>query len=89
MGAAKTPSSLLKESVGSMSIWIAKFTDIDDTDTYASGITDIVAAWCDATDVPTGASYEGIDVGYTSAGAITFNTGEDNRTGNLYILAGG
>jgi hypothetical protein len=91
MATARTPSSLIQESVGSMTLWIAPFTVIDDTDTYASGQTNrIVAAWCDPTDVPTGAAKEGIDVTYTlSTGAITFNVGEDARAGNLYMLTSG
>lgn len=91
MATARTPSSLIRESVGSMELWIAPFAEIDDLDTYASGQTNrIVAAWCDPTDVPTGATYEGIDVSYNLAtGAITFNAGEENRTGTLYMLTSG
>lgn len=90
-GTARTPTSLIKESAGSMSLWIAPFTAVDDTDTYASGMTNrIVMAWFNPTDVPTGGEYQGVDVTYTlSTGAIVFNCGEDDRAGNLYILTAG
>jgi hypothetical protein len=88
MATARTPTSLIQESCGSMTFWIAPFAAIDEDDTYASGqTTRIVAAWCNPTDVPTGATYEGIDVNYTySTGAITFEAGENARVGTLYML---
>jgi hypothetical protein len=87
-GTARTPTALILEMVGGMSLWVAPFTAVDDTDTYASGLKNrIVMAWFNPTDVPTGATYEGVDVTYVLAtGAITFNCGEDDRAGNLYIL---
>jgi hypothetical protein len=87
-GTARTPTSTVLESLGSMRLHISAFTAVDDTDTYASGhVNSIVMAWFNPTDVPTGATYEGVDVTYTlSTGAIVFNCGEDDRAGNLYIL---
>ena len=87
-GAARTPSSLIREDVGGMSLWIAPFTAVDDTDTYASGLVNrILMAWFDPTDVPTSATNTGVDITYVLlTGAITFNCGEDDRAGNLYIL---
>jgi hypothetical protein len=86
--AAKTPDSILRESVGSMTLFIATFStnDIDDTDTWATGLgSNILGVWANGTDDPT-QTKEGIDCA-ESAGTITFSTGEDNRTGKVFVLA--
>ena len=90
-GTARTPTRLIRESAGSMELWIAPFTAVDDMDTYASGQAKrIVSAWFNPTDVPSGAEKQGVDVTYTySTGAIVFNCGEDARAGNLNILTSG
>ena len=88
MGVARTPT-LIEESVGSMKLyWTDVMTDVDDADTFASGLTNrIVAAWFNPTDNPTTQTSNSVDVNYVySTGAITFQTGETNRTGKLYIL---
>jgi len=85
--AAKTPDSVLRESTGSLTLHIAVFStnDIDDGDTYASGIKEIVGYWANGTDDPT-QTKEGIDVSLSSS-TFTFNTGENDRTGILYVLS--
>ena len=85
MAAARTPTSVLREGVGNLTLHIATFSDIDTGDTYVSGLTGIVGQWVNATDTPTTATYGGIDVG-ESSGTFTFYPGEDSRTGKLYIL---
>lgn len=88
MATARTPTLYL-DSVGDMKLyWTAEMSDVDDGDTFASGLSNrIVAAWFDPTDDPTTQASNAVDVNYTySTGAITFQTGEDNRTGKLYIL---
>jgi hypothetical protein len=88
MGVARTPT-LIEESVGDMKLyWTSEMADVDDGDTFATGMTNrIVAAWFDPTDDPTTQASNAVDVNYVYAtGAITFQTGEDNRTGKLYIL---
>jgi len=82
--AAKTPSAVLRESVGSLTLQIATFSDIDNGDTWASGIQGIVGAWGSGTDVPTQGT-EGIDIG-VSGSTLTFSTGEDNRAGKIFVL---
>jgi hypothetical protein len=88
--AAKTPDSIQQESLGSLKLIIATFStnDIDDGDTWASGIRGVVGYWGNLTDDGTQAK-EGIDITLTTAatGAFTFNVGEDNRTGLVYVLA--
>ncbi len=88
--AAKTPDSVITESLGSLTLKIATFStnDIDDGDTWDTGLSGkIVGYWANATDDPT-QTKEGIDCS-ESAGVITFNTGEDNRTGMVYVLVKG
>jgi hypothetical protein len=82
--AAKTPSTVQRESVGSVNLLVTSFADIDNGDTYDSGLNSVVGYWANGTDVPTQTN-EGIDVG-ESAGVFTFSTGEDNRAVTLYIL---
>lgn len=85
--AAKTPSSVYTESFGTTTMYICPFADIDNGDTYTvTPLTNVIGFWCQATNAPT-QTHEGIDVGYAqSTGVFTFSTGEDNRTGTLYIL---
>lgn len=88
MATARTPTLKL-ESAGSMSLYYTdELTDIDDGDTFASGLTNrIIAAWFNASSNPTTQTSNGVDVTYTySSGAIVFQCGEANNTGKLYIL---
>jgi len=86
--AAKLPDSVLRESLGSMTLLMARFstTNIDNDDTYASGLgTSVIDQWFNATlDCTQG--NEGVNVS-CSAGTFTFRTGEDDVTGTLFILA--
>jgi len=85
--AAKTPDSIYRESAGSLTMHIAKFStnDMDDGDTWASGIAEIVGYWANGTDDPTQGK-EGIDVSLSGT-TFTFNTAEADRTGILYVLS--
>jgi len=85
--AAKTPTSTVTENAGSLNLFMATFTDIDDADTYASGRDDVVNQWFNRTDDPTQGT-EGVGVS-NSAGTFTFNAGEDNITGTLFALVRG
>lgn len=86
--AGKTPSTVITENFGTNTMYKCSFTDIDNGDTYTvTPLTSAVAYWCNPTDVPTQTN-EGIDVGYSqTTGVFTFSTGENDRTGDLYILA--
>ena len=85
--AAKTPVTVLRENAGSLTLHIATFTtnDIDNDDTWASGIPNIVGYWANGTDDPT-QTKEGIDVSL-SGSTFTFRTGEDDREGMVYVLS--
>jgi len=82
--AAKTPSTIKKENLGSLNLIMSTFTDIDDADTYVSGLDAVVDQWFNRTDDPTQGT-EGVGVS-ESSGTFTFNAGEDNITGILFIL---
>jgi hypothetical protein len=85
--AEKTPDSVYRESVGSLTLLKCTFTstDIDNDDTYASGLgSNVFGYWFNNTLTDTAAK----DVHVSeSSGTFTFSTGEDDITGHLYILA--
>jgi len=84
--AVKTPDPIVTENTGSSTLHIATFSDIDDGDTWASGIQNIIGYWAVATDAPTSGPLGGIDVSLSST-TFTFNTGEDSRTGLVFVLS--
>lgn len=87
--AAKTPSSVKSGSLGSYRLLIVKFSDLDDTDTWASGLDNepVAGYWIQGTDNPSTQASTGIAVAY-SAGTFTFYPGEDSRTATLYVIIG-
>jgi hypothetical protein len=85
---ATTLSSVQRESVGDLTLTIATFSDIDDGGTWTSKIPGIVGYWGNLTDDGT-QTKEGIDITLTTAstGLLTFNVGENSRTGVIYVLS--
>lgn len=88
--AAKLPTTIRKESLGSLKLIIANFdgtvssNDIDDNDTWATGITSIIG-WPivqSTIDGPQDCTVDAVD--YTT-GTITFASA-DNQTAYVYIL---
>ena len=84
--AVRTPDPIIIENTGSSTLHIATFADIDDGDTWASAIKNIIGYWAVASDDVTSGQLVGIDVSLSTS-TFTFNTGEDNRTGLLYVLS--
>ena len=92
--AAKTPETIIRENLGSLSLIVASFdgattlNSIDTSDTWASGIPSTVAWWAVGTNSPT-TNTEGIDMNLTTAsnGTFTFYTGSENRNAKVYVLA--
>ena len=85
--AVKTPDSIQRESLGSLTLFVCLFetANIDDGDTYATGLPNVVGQWFNATkDVTQGG--EGMNIS-ESSGTLTFIAPEDDVTGTLYILA--
>jgi len=81
-----SPTSTIRENVGSLTLHIATFAaTADDGDTWASGLPNVVGYWANGTDDPTQTA-EGVDVS-ESSGTFTFNLGEDNRGIMLYVLS--
>lgn len=86
----KLPDSVLRESLGSLTILQCIFstTNVDDGDTYASGLgTNVWGYWFNASLACTQGN-EGVNVS-NSSGTFTFQTGENDVTGSLYILTRG
>lgn len=84
---AITPDKVTSESFGSLRLIIAEFSTadvLDDGETWTTNIPNALGYWCDGTNDPTQTN-ESIDVSFSN-GVFTFNTGEDNRTGILYVL---
>lgn len=85
--AAITPSSLIRESSGSTTLFIAKFASTADaTDTWASAIPGIVGWLATATDAPGTQTNAGIAVAL-SGSTFTFTPDEDNQGFNLLVWA--
>lgn len=82
--AAKTPSTIKKYNLGNVTLIRAVFTDMDDADTWASGMSGVIDQWFNRTDDPTQGT-EGVGVS-ESSGTFTFNCGEDDNTGTLFVL---
>lgn len=89
--AAKTPTTIKRENLGSLNLVIAHFdgtvasNDLDDGDTWASGLTGIVAFWTGHQDNPTTQASVGIAV-TESSGTFTFYPAEDDALGKLFVL---
>jgi len=86
MAAATESGSPIRENWGSLQLHIITFSNIDDTNTYASDINRVVGYWANGTDAATDHHNAGIDVA-ESSGTFTFSTGENARTGMLYVLS--
>ena len=82
--AAITPT-VTRECFGSKTVLKAAFTDIDDTDTWASGIKGKIWGWqFQRTDNPT--AQASVDVAVAeSSGTFTFYPAEDAAVGSLYV----
>jgi hypothetical protein len=82
--AARTPT-LYRFSAGDQTKLVARFTEIDGGDTWASGLGTSVTDWYfNRTDAPT--SLTGATVTH-SAGTFTFNlAAEQNQAGDLIVF---
>ena len=85
--AAITPTAVLKENAGSMTLHIATFAaTADDGDSWASAIQHIIGYWVNGTDDPSAQASTGIDVALSTS-TFTFSIGEANRGFMLYVLS--
>lgn len=84
--AAKTPASVLNLGpMGDCRLICASFTDLDDGDTWASGLSGIVKCWAQGTDDPTTQANTGCAVAF-SGSDFTFYPAEDNKAVDLFVL---
>ncbi len=88
--AAKTPDSIKSHNMGSENLVRVIFSDtnIDDADTWTSGMTNIVDFWAMGKNNPSTQGSAGIHISEAS-GVFTFYPGEDNWTGTLFIMKKG
>jgi hypothetical protein len=88
--AAKTPDAIYQDNLGSVNLIRATFgsTNIDDADTWTSGITGIVDYWFQPKNDPATQTHAGINIALSS-GVFTFYPGADNCEGTLFILRRG
>jgi hypothetical protein len=86
--AAVTPTSIKQFSAGSLKGIIASFANtLDDADTWASGIEDIV--FVSATQADTAGTQGSTGAGASFSGeTVTFHLGEDNSAVELLVLSG-
>ena len=82
---ADTPTSVKRECFGSKTVLKASFDDLDDGDTWASGIKGKIWGYkFQRTDNPT--SQTAVDVAVAeSSGTFTFYPSEDATAGALYV----
>lgn len=89
--AALTADSVIRESMGSLTLHIATFitNDIDDADTWASGIPGIVAVWSNTIDNPTSTTDTALNVSISNlaTGQVTFFAGEVTRAAYVYVVS--
>ena len=89
--AAITPDTILRENMGSLTLHIATFitNDIDDADTWASGIPGIVSVWNNTIDNPTSTTDTALNVSISNlaTGQLTFFAGEVTRAAYVYVVS--
>lgn len=86
--AAKTPSTVTRHSSGDQTKLVATFTDVDDADTWASGLPNVSDYYFSRTDDPTTQASAGVAIA-ESSGTFTFHPAEDNTAGDLVVFFNG
>lgn len=87
--AAITPDAVYRESSGSLTLVVARFSagSADDGDTWASGLgTNVLTYAIQDTDNPTTQASVGV-AATLSSGTFTFYPAEDNKSFDLVIWA--
>ena len=86
MAAALTPASVVRESLGSLTLIIAKFSGVVTGDTWVSGLgSSPVAFWTTATTAP-GTQTNCGTMASLSAGTFTMIPDEDTQDMTLFAL---
>lgn len=87
--AAVTPSATYVENIGSMKLTIATFAATTDAgDTWASGLTEIVAYWAVSTGQSATKTTNGVGVA-ESSGTFTLYCEQDNIAITLFVISRG
>ena len=88
--AAITPSTVYRESLGSLTLHIATFAaTADNADTWASGIQGIIGIWANANEAPGTQTNVGAGAVLTTAssGLITLLMDEDNQAIKIFVVS--
>ena len=91
MAAARTPTVIEIGVINGARVIRAYFADLDDGDTWVSGLDSNVVGWiAQDADNPSTQTSVGIAVTYTaSTGTFTLYPAEDNKVGYLYVFIRG
>ena len=86
MAAARTPDSVYRESIGSLTLIIAKFTTVVIGDTWVSGLGTTPVAWTTTVTSAPGTQTNCGSMASFSAGTFTLVTDEDTQDVTLMVL---
>lgn len=85
--AAITPTSVVRENLGSANLIVATFSTANDGDTWASGMKSIVGKWTDHNANPTTQTSVGVASTFDSTtGTVTFYPAENGAAFTFYAL---
>jgi hypothetical protein len=86
--AAQTAVSVVRENLGSLTLHIFTFSAVTGTDTFASGLPNVVSYWAQATDTSMGTAIarEGVNVS-NSSGTFTFAVGQAAIPVTLFVVS--
>lgn len=86
--AAITPNTIVRESLGSLTLLIASFSagTADDGDTWTTGLgTNVVGFWSQDTENPTTQASVGVAI-TCDVNVFTFYPAEDNKAFDVFVL---
>ena len=85
--AAITPTSVVRQNLGSVNLVLAKFTTANDGDTWASGITSYLSKWTDHDADPSTQTSVGVaSTINTTTGTVTFFPAENGAAFTFHAL---
>ena len=84
--AAATVNTTTRESLGSLTLHVINFSSVADTNTYASGLPNVVGYWANSATNEGTQGQEGVNVA-ESSGTFTFYLKTTATDLDLYILS--
>ena len=86
--AVKTPSTVAIHNLGSLTLHIAYFLDVDCGDIWNSSIPNVVSVWANKRDEAANGSGAGIACNFTASSAVINFQCEANGTADCFVLSG-